>query len=131
MNLFEGKTVVVAGVGRGLGREVAEVAYREGAQVVLGARSDDTVEEVAAALDASGRRVLTHRLDVTDRASCAAFMAGANDRFGPLHALVVVAALDTVFGGIENADWDEWHRTMEVNFFGTLYVISAVLPHLA
>lgn len=131
MTMLQGRTVVVAGAGRGLGREVADVALREGARVALGARSLGTIEELAKELDSSGDRVLAHRLDVTDRDSCAEFLAAVSDRFGSLHALVDIAAFDAVFGGIQDADWDQWHEVMEINFFGSMYIVAAAMPHFA
>ncbi len=129
--MLESRTVLVAGAGRGLGREVAEVALREGARVVLGARSSEALSALAAALDPSGDRVLAHRLDVTDRASCQAFVAAAAAWSGAVHALVDVAALDAVFGGLADADFDQWHQVLEINFFGAMYLVSAALPHFA
>lgn len=129
--MMQGKTVAVAGAGRGLGREVAEVTLREGGNVALGARSVDVIEDLAKQLDPSGTRVMTQRLDVTDRQSCAEFITAIATRFGPLDALVDIAALDSVFGGIEGADWDEWHRMLEINFFGAMYMVEAAMPHFA
>jgi NAD(P)-dependent dehydrogenase (short-subunit alcohol dehydrogenase family) len=129
--MLEGKVVLVAGVGQGLGREIVEAAVREGALVVLGARSTDVLEEVAKAADPSGQATLPLRLDVTDRQSCADFVAAASDKFGPIGALINLAALDSVFGGVTNADWDAWHQMFEVNVFGSLYMVEACLPHFA
>lgn len=128
--MLEEKLLVIAGVGSGLGREVAEVAYREGARIVVTARSD-TVEEIARGVDPTGARVTAQHLDVTDRDACARVLGDVAGRSGPIDALVVVAALDNVFGGIENPDWDAWHQAMEVNFFGMAYLTAGALPHLA
>lgn len=128
--LLEGKTVVVSGVGPGLGREVAAAALRDGARVVLGARSAGRLAEVAAALDPGGERVAHAVADVRDPAACRALAATAVDRFGGIDGLVNCAALDSVMGGLEGADIDEWHRTFEVNVFGSMQMTAAALPHL-
>ena len=127
MGMLDGKVVVIAGAGKGLGRETAEVALREGASVALGARSLDSLAALAAGLDPSGASVMTHALDVADRTSCATFFGAVADRFTTVHGVVDVAALDTVFGGIEGADWEAWHRAVEVNLFGAAHVIAAAL----
>lgn len=127
--MLAGSTVVVAGVGEGLGRQVGRVARREGADVVLGARTAPVVEKVAAELDPSGRHVAACGFDVTDPEQCARLVQTAVDRFGRLDALVVSAAVDKLFGGIDGADWGRWHRAMEVNLFGALYLVEAALPH--
>jgi len=129
--MLDGKVVVVAGAGAGLGRETAEVARREGALLALGARTPGPLAALAAEIDPTATTVMAHPLDVTDRDSCSAFMASVADRFGPIDGVVDVAALDTVFGGIEGADWDEWHRAVEVNLFGAAHIVSAALEHLS
>jgi NAD(P)-dependent dehydrogenase (short-subunit alcohol dehydrogenase family) len=129
--MLEGKNVLIAGVGKGLGSEIADVAMREGARLVLGARTQAVIEEEAKNLDESGERVLASRLDVTDRQSCAEFVAAAVEKFGPVDVLVNLAALDNVFGGVQGADWDDWHKMFEVNVFGSLYMVEASLPHFS
>jgi NAD(P)-dependent dehydrogenase (short-subunit alcohol dehydrogenase family) len=129
--MLEGKTVLIAGVGKGLGREIAEVANREGARVALGARTTAVVDEIAKALDPFGDSAVGFTLDVADRSSCAEFVAAANEHLGDIDVLINLAALDTVFGGVEGANWDDWHKMMEVNLFGSLYMIEACLPKFA
>ncbi len=126
--MLEGKTVLIAGVGKGLGSEIAEAAFREGARVVLGARTLAVLEDEANNLDASGERVLACRLDVADPQSCSEFVAAAAQKFGHVDVLVNLAALDNVFGGVQGANWDDWHKMFEVNVFGSLYMIEASLP---
>ena len=55
--MLEGKTVVVSGTGPGLGREIAAAAVRDGANVVLGARTEANLEKAAQEIDPSGERV--------------------------------------------------------------------------
>ncbi len=122
--------MVVSGVGPGLGREIAAVAVREGASVMMGARRAENLEAIAKELDPSGERVAWHRTDISDPAACAALVDAAVEHFGRLDSLVNCAALDTVFGGLEDADFDAWRQTFDVNVFGTLRVCEAAIPHL-
>lgn len=131
MSSLDGKNVLISGVGRGLGREVAEVAMREGARVILGARSTDVVEEIATEIDRSGERAVALRLDVTEPEACARFAAQAAERLGPVDALINLAAMDSVIGGLSGADWDSWHNMFEVNLFGAMYMVEATVPHFA
>ena len=128
--ILEGKTVVVSGVGPGLGREIAVAAARDGANVVLGARTQANLEKAAAEIDPSGERVAWNVTDITDPAQCAALAATATDRFGRIDALANCAALDAVFGGLEEADWTSWRRALEINLFGTMQMTQAVIPAL-
>lgn len=122
--------MVVSGVGPGLGREIVAVAVREGASVMMGARRQENLEAVARELDPSGERVAWHRTDISDAAACQALVDAAVEQFGRLDSLVNCAALDTVFGGLEDADFDAWRQTFDVNVFGTLRVCEAAIPHL-
>jgi NAD(P)-dependent dehydrogenase (short-subunit alcohol dehydrogenase family) len=128
--ILEGKTVVVSGVGPGLGREIAVAAARDGANVVIGARTQANLEKAAAEIDPSGTRVAWSVTDITDPDHCRRLAAMAAERFGRIDALVNCAALDAVFGGIENANWDEWRSAVETNLFGTMQMTEAVIPYM-
>jgi NAD(P)-dependent dehydrogenase (short-subunit alcohol dehydrogenase family) len=75
--------------------------------------------------------VLPFRLDVADRQSCSEFVGAAAQKFGDVDVLVNLAALDNVFGGVQDANWDDWHKMFEVNVFGSLYMIEASLPNFS
>jgi len=128
--ILDGKTVVVSGVGPGLGSEIAAAAVRDGANVAIGARTEANLEKAAADIDPSGARVAWAVTDITDPAQCERLAATAIERFGHLDALVNCAALDAVFGGLEHADWDSWRQALEVNLFGTMQMTQAAIPHL-
>lgn len=131
MDDLAGKTVIIAGVGPGLGRETALVAFREGANVVLGARTEATLKSVADEVDATGARVAFAVTDVTSQSDCDGLVATAVDRFGRVDAVVSCAALDTLFGGLEAAhDFSTWQATFDVNLFGSLRMVRAALPEL-
>src|SRR5664280_2677980 len=89
--ILANKTVLVTGVGGGLGRECAASALRDGANVVLAARTGSSLEEIAAELDQTGERVAVHVTDITDPESCASLVDTAQRRFGSVDALIQVA----------------------------------------
>ena len=86
--ILEGKTVLVAGVGAGLGRHVVEAALRDGANVLLAARTEAVLEQTAKEVDPSGKRVAWHRTDISDASNCQALVAVGEKRFGKVDALV-------------------------------------------
>lgn len=124
--LLEGKTVIVTGVGPGLGRECAASARREGADVVLAARTASTLAEIAAELDPTGEHVATQVTDITDPQACASLVELATDRFGSVDALVQVAAYTNVWGGLHKTDLDEWRKAYDTNVIGALTVLRPV-----
>lgn len=128
--VLEGKVILVAGVGEGLGREVARLALRDGARVVVAARSGEKLEAIARDLDPDGKRIAARPTDILDFASCEALVAEAVERFGGIDAVVNVAALDTLFGTLESTPDDDWKRAFETNVIGTLHVVRAAVPRL-
>jgi NAD(P)-dependent dehydrogenase (short-subunit alcohol dehydrogenase family) len=124
--ILQGKTVVVTGVGVGLGRECAAAALRDGANVVLAARSADKLAATAGELDPSGERVTAQPTDITDPASCEALVAHALDRFGAVDALIQVAAYENVWGGLHELRFEAWRKAFETNVLGALTVIRPV-----
>lgn len=130
MGDLEGKTVLISGVGPGLGHDTARIALREGAKVIAAARRIDRLRELCASLDPSGERIAPISCDITDAASCVALVEAGVARFGGLDGIVHVAAYDDLFGGIEGADLTEWRRVYEVNVFGTLQLVQAAVPAL-
>ena len=128
--ILAGKTVIVSGVGPGLGGEVARIALRDGAKLVIGARGAAKLEAIAKQLDASGACVAAHPFDLTDAAACEGLIAFAEQRFGGVDALVQVAAFDAVFGDLGTTKPDDWRRVMEVNVIGTTQLCRAAVPAL-
>ncbi|MET8680639.1 SDR family oxidoreductase [Streptomyces sp. NPDC004647] len=128
--LLRGKTVIVSGVGAGLGHQVAAAALRDGAGVVLGARTEANLAKSAAELDPEGGHSAWQATDIGDEAQCEALAALALARFGRIDAVVHVAALDSYFGGLEDADFASWAKVLDVNLLGTLRMTRACLPAL-
>lgn len=128
--LVQGKTVVVCGVGAGLGREVASAALRDGANVVVAARKQEALEEHAKELDPSGERILAVPTDVSDAEGCERLMSAAVDRFGSVDAIVQVAALDTLFGNLESTTAEDFAKAVSVNVVGAAQVARAAAPHM-
>lgn len=129
--LLTDKTVLITGVGTGLGRECALAVRREGANVVIAARTRETLEAVGAEVDPTGDHVLAHPADLTDPASCEALVAAAIDRFGTIDACAQVAAYDNAWGGLQDFDPEHWRRAFDTNVLGTLNVLRPVAKVMA
>jgi NAD(P)-dependent dehydrogenase (short-subunit alcohol dehydrogenase family) len=128
--LLRDKVVVVSGVGPGMGVEIARAAVREGAHVVLAARSSGYLEKVAAELSPSGRRVTWLSTDITEVDQCEALAAHALREMGRVDALVNNAYRHTVNLPFDRSRAADWRLLFEINFVGTLQVTQAFLPAL-
>ncbi len=122
--MLEGKTIVVTGVGAGLGSAVARLALRDGATVVLGARTAESLTGIASELDSTGARVAYLSTDIADAEQCAALARLAVDRFGAIDGVVQVAAKEAM-GGLAATGDDAWADVLAANVIGTMHVVSA------
>ena len=86
--LLADKVVVVAGIGPGLGRSIAVRSAEQGADVVLAARTQSRLDEVAAEVKAIGRRALAVPTDITDAVAAQRLMQATLDEFGRADAFV-------------------------------------------
>ncbi|MFD7335223.1 SDR family oxidoreductase [Streptomyces violascens] len=128
--LLSGKTVIVSGVGAGLGHQVAAAVVRDGGNAVLGARTQANLAKSAAEIDPDGNHTAHAPTDITDEAQCEALAALAVECFGGIDAVVHVAAWDSCFGGLQDADFATWQQVIDVNLLGTLRMTRACLPAL-
>jgi NAD(P)-dependent dehydrogenase (short-subunit alcohol dehydrogenase family) len=124
--ILQGKTVIVTGVGVGLGRECATRVLREGGNAVLAARTKAKLEDAACDLDPSGARVAARVTDINDAEACAALVQLAKDRFGGVDALIQVAAFEHAWGGLHEADPATWRAAFETNVLGALTLLRPV-----
>jgi 3-oxoacyl-[acyl-carrier protein] reductase len=127
---LEGKTALITGGGRGIGRAIAIAYAREGADVCVTARSENEITDVALAINAMGRKGVAEICDVADRAQVESMVEAVVARLGRVDILVNNAGggLERTKVGDDNAD--NWARVIEINLLGTYYCSRAVLPHL-
>jgi NADP-dependent 3-hydroxy acid dehydrogenase YdfG len=123
------KIVLITGASSGIGVGIAKELAAAGATVVLGARRTDKLEAVAKDIRAAGGKVMTRRLDVTDRADVAAFAQAALVEFGRIDVIVNNAGVMPL-SPMASLKIDEWDRMVDVNIKGVLYGIAAVLPQM-
>jgi len=127
MRLDATTRALVTGASRGIGRAVAEALAARGATVGLAARSREELEALAAALPGDGHVVLP--CDVGDRSeveeAVARFIAGA----GGLDLVVANAGI-AHYGPVHALDVERAEAMTRVNWLGTLYTVTAALPHL-
>jgi len=129
--LLANRTVLVSGIGPGLGREVALAVARLGADVAVSARRREAVEELAGEIRALGRRAMPVVADVTRDADCARAVAEAVATFGRIDALVNNAYHAGSYVALADDDLEGWRAPFEVNVLGTLRLSKAALGEMA
>ena len=128
--LLADRVCVVAGVGPGMGQAIVHSLARHGAAVVLAARTESYLEEVAAAVKAEGGRTLTVPTNIVDPDQCKRLFDTTVAEFGRVDVLVSAAFRPDVFQPFEDVGVAAWRKIFEVNVFGTLQVVEAVIPHM-
>ncbi|TSD14601.1 SDR family NAD(P)-dependent oxidoreductase [Haloglomus irregulare] len=125
-----GLTAVVTGASSGIGRETVRALARDGADVVLAARREERLHEIAAEVaDAHGVAAEVVPTDVTDADAVAALVAAAEERLDGVD--IVVANAGVAAGSdIETMTDEEYRRMMAVNTDGVFYLTRAALPAL-
>ncbi len=128
--LLEGRVVLVSGIGPGLGRSNALACARQGADVVLAARTEERLEEVAKEVEALGRRALCVRTDIAQDADCDNVVARTVEHFGRLDVLINNAFSMPPFKMLVDESLDTIRKTFEINLFAALRLSRAAAPHL-
>ncbi len=126
MDLFrlDGKVAIVTGASSGLGVAFAQALAEAGADVVLGARRVDRLEETRALVEATGRRALAVQTDVADPDACQALVDAAMETFGRVDVLVNNAGVGTAVPATHETP-DEFRRVIDVNLNGCYWMAQA------
>lgn len=113
------KIVLVAGSGKGTGREIALQAAREGADVITSARTLKDAQAVAAEIQALGRRAVAFSADLSNTEQATALVKQSLEAFGRVDAMIYNAALERGrrFIKITEADWDQMLNTNLKGYF--------------
>ena len=128
---LEGMTALITGGDSGIGRAVAVLYAREGADVAIVYLSeDDDAGETAKAVEAEGRRALLIRGDVTDSDFCKDAVEQTIEEFGRLDILVNNAAFQQHVSTIEELSEEQFDHTFKTNIYGYFYMAKAAVPHL-
>jgi NAD(P)-dependent dehydrogenase (short-subunit alcohol dehydrogenase family) len=129
---LEGKKAIITGGDSGIGRAVAVLFAREGADVAILhlAEEQEDADVTRAAIEKEGRRGLTLAGDVTDRAFCDDAVARMVKDLGTVDVLVNNAAFQLHVGRFEDLTEEHFDLTLKTNLYGYFHMVQACLPHM-
>ncbi len=125
----EGRSVIVTGSSKGIGKGIATVFANQGARVLIVARGLSDAEATAAEIRESGGTASAFSADVTNSEELDAMAAVATERHGGIDVLCCNAGIFPQ-SHLENMSSDEWDLVLGTNLKGTFLAIKSCLPHL-
>ena len=128
-NLLVDKVVIVTGASSGIGRATSLALAQQGACVALAARREEVLRDLAAEIEAQGGQAITLQTDVTQRDQVEGMVRDVLAHWGRVDILVSNAG-EYIRAPIVELDPADLQRSLDVNFFGGVYCIKAVLPHM-
>ena len=130
MTSLQGKLALVTGASRGIGAATAEALAREGAHVILVARTASALEQVEDRIHEAGGTATIAPLDLTDGEAIGKLAAAVTDRWGQLDVLVLNAAMLGSLTPVEHIDVKEYARMLGINLLANQALIAAFDPLL-
>lgn len=129
MSTHAGKVALITGASAGIGAALARELARDGADLVLAARREDRLHDLAREIEGSGRHAIVVSCDVTRDGDLERAVAAGVERFGRLDIAIANAGFG-VAGPVEQLKLEDFRRQMETNVFGVLRTLYASLPEL-
>lgn len=124
------KVIVVTGAGNGMGREATLELARRGATIAAVDINQHALDETVALAGMNGSHISTHVVDVTSIEQVTALPEAVLALHGTVDGLINVAGIIHKFRKVNDLSYEEIHRVMNVNYFGTVYMVKAFLPYL-
>ncbi|WP_281636004.1 3-ketoacyl-ACP reductase [Flavobacterium marginilacus] len=129
MNDLKNKNALITGAGKGIGKAIALALAKEGVNVILVARTQEEIDNVAAKARSLRVKSLAITADVADINSVNTAVEKALSEFGSIDILINNAGI-AAFGKFLELEPAEWERIIQVNLMGTYYVTRAILPNM-
>lgn len=129
MATLAGKVALITGASAGIGAALARELAREGADLVLTARREDRLRDLAGEIEGTGRDAIVVGCDVTRDGDLERAVTAAVERYGRLDIAIANAGFG-VAGLAETLRIDDYRRQLETNVFGVLRTLYAALPEL-
>jgi 3-oxoacyl-[acyl-carrier protein] reductase len=129
MENIKGKTALITGAGKGIGKAVAEALAKEGVNLALLARTQSDLDSLAKELESHNIKITTVTADVSDMESVNNAVAKAQQELGFIDILINNAGVGK-FGKFLELEPSDWEKIIKTNLLGPYYVTRAVVPQM-
>ena len=129
MEVLKSKKGIITGGGRGLGKATAIAFAKEGIDVAISGRNEDTLKRTVAELETYGIKAIYSVFDVSNYEQVKTGIKDIIERFGSVDILVNNAGIGG-FGSFNEMEVSQWSQIIQTNLMGMYYVTKEVLPHL-
>ena len=126
-----GRTAIVTGSSRGIGRAIAESLARAGAKVVISSRKAEACAAVVAAIEQDGGSAIAVPCNIGHKEQLAALVAQTRKQFGTIDILICNAAVNPYYGPLADIPDEAYERTMDSNVRSNLWLCQMALPDMA
>src|SRR5438067_1120577 len=125
--MINDKVVIITGASSGIGESTAKLLASKGAKLVLGARREDRLKQIAGEIEAKGGQAVYRELDVTKPSANDDIVKLAKEKYGRLDVIFLNAGImpNSPLSALKT---DDWHQMVDVNIKGVLNGVAAVLP---
>ncbi len=127
---LEGKVAIVTGGGKGIGRAISLAFARQGADVVVAARTESALKEVATAIEAIGRKSLALVTDLSDAEQSLVMVDRTLEKFGKIDVLVNNSGVEGPTANVADMDLEAWNQVLAVNLTGAMLCAKHVLKNM-
>jgi short-subunit dehydrogenase len=127
---IQNKKILVTGAGSGIGKEVVLALLKKGAKVAAVDMREESLAELKKASGENAKNISAHVANIADKAGVEELPKEVIAELGGIDGIINVAGIIQPFVRVNDLDYDAIERVMNVNFYGTLYMIKAFLPEL-
>lgn len=127
---LDGKTILVTGAGSGIGKELVLALLGKGAKVAAVDMHEETLKELVTFVGKDADKVTTHVANISDKKTVGALPKDVIAKQGEIDGIINCAGIIQPFVRINDLEYDAIERVMNVNFYGTLYMVKSFLPEL-
>jgi len=127
--IVKDKSIVVTGGGNGVGRELVLSLLSRGAQVIAVDINKEALDETVR-ISGNNEKLSIHVVDISNKQSVFSFAEEVILKYGKVDGLINNAGIIQPFVNLKDLEFDKLDKVMNINFYGTLFMTKAFLPHL-